>query len=342
MTTTAEAPQADAPSGDPDANRPAGASTLQVWDRATGQRVDERIYGEKWLRFAYENPLGSAVHKAILKRRAVSFALGFYFSSGLSCDQIQPFVEELGIDLDDYEEKDWKSFNEFFRRAFKEGRRPFPTEPWVFPAFAEGRYLAYDRVDKTQTFPVKGYWMTATQILGDPEQGKSFQNGPCFIARLAPQDYHRFHYPDGGNCIGCTDIGGPLDSVHPIALKNNSPIWARNRRRAWIMTTNNFGRLAFVEIGAWGVGKIKQTHDPETNFARGDEKGYFEYGGSTIVVFGEPGKWSPDRDLVEKSAEKMETFVRLGEPVATSTRRRAERGKPVELGNGETYRVFRG
>ncbi|MEM7263054.1 MAG: phosphatidylserine decarboxylase, partial [Planctomycetota bacterium] len=159
---------------------------------------------------------------------------------------------------------------------------------------------------------------------------------------LCPTDYHRYHYPDSGRHVGMFDLGGSLHSVNPIALAKKPNVFGTNHRRISYLTTSNFGRLAYVEVGAMGVGRIVQTHDEHANFSRGDEKGHFAFGGSTILVFGQPGYWRPDDDLLANTAEERETFVKLGNTVASSTRRSAERGKVVTTGAGETYTVPRG
>lgn len=318
------------------------ASTISVWDRQANEVRTEEICAEKWLRFAYESSFGRLLTNLFGKRRSLNWLAGLYFSSPLSVEKIKGFIRDQKIDMSDFEEREFNSFNDFFARRMKPGVRSWPTEPWLFPAFAEGRYLAYDKVDPLQTFPVKGHDLTARALLADGDQAEAFRGGPVLIARLAPRDYHRFHYPDSGRHIGDVDIPGSLHSVNPIALQTRSSILATNHRKVSFLTTNNFGRLAYIEVGALGVGKIRQVHDPKLNFARGDEKGYFAYGGSTVIILGQPGFWRPDDDLLEQSRQRRETFVRLGEPIASSTRRRSEWGKPVVIEGGELYRVKRG
>lgn len=318
-------------------------STISIWDRQAQEVRGEEICAEKWLRFAYQKGVGRTLTQLFGKRRSLNWIAGLYFSSPLSVAKIKEFIRDQKIDMSDFEERDFKSFNDFFARRMKPAVRSWPSEPWSFPAFAEGRYLAYERVDPLQSFPVKGHDLTARALLADGDQAEAFRGGPVVIARLAPRDYHRFHYPDSGRHIADVDIPGHLHSVNPIALREHSSILATNHRKVSYLTTNNFGRLAYIEVGALGVGKIRQTHDTDANFSRGDEKGYFAYGGSTVIVLGQPGYWTPDSDLLEKSSQEQETFVRLGESIATSTRRNAERGKRVKGdADQELYRVKRG
>jgi phosphatidylserine decarboxylase len=136
------------------------------------------------------------------------------------------------------------------------------------------------------------------------------------LARLAPVDYHRIHYPDDGKTVHSSRIGGRLWTINWRALQNKPDVLFRNERHVQILETGNFGRLGFVEIGAMTVGRVVQTHKPEKPFRRGAEKGYFCFGGSAIVMFGEPGAWLPSEDILRNTPESIETFLRLGEPVA--------------------------
>ncbi len=320
----------------------ADSAPTKIVDRATGREFEEKVYGEGALRFLYGGAVGRLVAGLFLKRRIVNWMLGQYWSSPLSLDRVKRFIRDFELDLSDFEVEEWNSFNHFFARRFKDGARTFCDTPWEFPAFAEGRFLAFDKVDATTSYPVKGIYLRPKEILGRGDQAEAFIGGPLMIARLCPTDYHRYHYPDSGRHIGMFDIPGSLHSVNPIALATKNDIFGTNHRRVSYLTTTNFGRLAFVEVGAMGVGRIVQTHDEDENFRRGDEKGHFAFGGSTILVFGQPGYWKPDQDILDRTLEGRETFVKLGDRVAASIRRTSERGKVVSTGSGETYTVTRG
>jgi phosphatidylserine decarboxylase len=151
-------------------------------------------------------------------------------------------------------------------------------------------------------------------LLGRTDIARSFQGGSLLIARLCPLDYHRFHYPDDGRTWDSYRVHGALHSVNPLALKFRSDIFFTNERQISLLDTRNFGRIAYIEVGALCVGKIVQSHfQPE--FKRGDEKGYFLFGASTVIVMGQAGAWKPAQDLLEQTAKKRETLVRLGEPL---------------------------
>ena len=133
------------------------------------------------------------------------------------------------------------------------------------------------------------------------------------IARLCPTDYHRFHF--SFNCIPDAPrlINGPLYSVNPIALKRNIQILSENKRVITVLNTKNFGSVLSVEVGATYVGSINQTFAPREHYAKGDEKGYFSFGGSTLVLLFEPGRIQFDQDLIDASKRKIEVRGLFGQ-----------------------------
>jgi phosphatidylserine decarboxylase len=298
----------------------AAGERLTYWDRAAGRFADEAIYGGRALRWLYGSRLGFFLARTVLARRAVSRAAGWYYSRSASRRRIAPFVERFRIDLDEFEPAAYRSFNEFFTRRFRAGRRPFASPPDVLPAFAEGRYLVFDSVSAADALPVKGAHLAPEAILGGRPEAKRFEGGPVAIARLCPLDYHRFHYPDRGRTVASYRIPGSLHSVNPFALRAKRDIFATNERHVAILETESFGALAYVEVGALNVGRIVQTHDARVPFARGDEKGYFLFGGSTVIVFATPGALRFDEDLVERSRAGVEVLVRLGRRIAAAAR----------------------
>lgn len=294
------------------------AAPIRYWDRRRGELADETVYGGGALRWLYGSRLGRLLAHGVLARPWVSRIAGKWYSHPRSRRGIARFVERFGIDLEEYEPEDWGSFNEFFVRQFRSGARRFTGAPDEFPAFAEGRYLAWERVDSELEVPVKGAFLAARALLGRENDARPFEGGALVIARLCPVDYHRFHYPDSGRTLETWEIGRRLHSVNPWALLARGDILATNQRRVSLLETEHFGRLAYVEVGAMNVGRIVQTHDEKQPFARGDEKGYFLFGGSTVLVLAEPGRLTFDADLLERTQRGVETLCRLGERVGRS------------------------
>ncbi len=291
--------------------------SIQFWDRQNQSLMEEKVYGEQAVRFLYENPIGQKLGKNLLSRHFFSKLYGALQSARLSRNKIPGFVKKFSIDISEYESKDWTSFNDFFTRRFLPGKRNFVSAKERMPAPCEARYLAYERVSCHEELPVKGVWLSVAPLLEKKEWIDVFSDGPAYIARLCPVDYHRFHFPDSGVVMAQYRASGPLESVNPTALKAKPDILFTNERLIQILKTENFGRLAFIPVGAICVGKIVMSHQG-SNFNRGDGNGYFLFGGSTVVVLGEPGKWSIDNDILEKSKSGIESFIRLGEAIATT------------------------
>lgn len=293
--------------------------SITFWNRAQRREETEQVYGDAFVRLLYGTAPGQLAAD-LFAGRALSRAYGALQASPLSRRKIQPFIRKFRIPMEDYEDPGFRSFNDFFIRKFKPGKRPFAAEPDRMPAPAEARYLAWERVAPEQVFPVKGHHLSARAILGREDVARGFEGGPLMIARLCPVDYHRYHYPDDGRVLEHYRVDGKLHSVNPLALKANSEILATNERYVSILETRNFGKLAYVEVGAMCVGKIVQSHPWDRPFARGEEKGYFLFGGSTVIVLGQPGKWRPDSDILEQTARSRETYIRIGDGLASAAR----------------------
>lgn len=276
----------------------------------------ELVYGENWLRWLYESRSGQLLADTVLSRAWISKLYGAYQNSALSARKVAPFVRNFSIPLEEYEEQRYSSFNDFFIRKFRPGARKFPDAPHEMGACAEGRVLAYAEVAPQTSVPIKGTVLTVDSLLSNFEYARMFSGGPAFVLRLCPTDYHRFHFPDQGQTLERYRVAGRLHSVNPVALHYDPKILVTNERQVSILETQNFGRLAYIEVGALCVGKIVQTHSPLLGFKRGDEKGYFLFGGSTVVLVGEKGKWKPEPDLLERSEAGIESRVRLGETIA--------------------------
>jgi phosphatidylserine decarboxylase len=292
---------------------------IQVYDRRTRTLFDEQVYGEKALRWVYGTLPGRLIESSLLSRHWVSRLMGAYYSSDLSAPQVRKFIQQYQIDESEFEPGPFDDFNSFFIRRFAPGKRSF-VQGAEMAAPAEARYFAWSESSEELRLPVKGAWLSPSELLADCHEASYRQRllgGPVLLARLCPVDYHRFHFPDRGEWLSLHRIHGRLRSVNPVALGAFPRTFLENERQVSWLKTERFGLLAYIEVGALGVGRIRQTHAPGSSFERGDEKGYFLFGGSTVIVLGEPGKWKPSSDLLEHTEGGHETRVRLGEAVAS-------------------------
>lgn len=289
---------------------------VQYYNRKTKQVENELIFGEQIMRWFYENQIGNTLIDKVLSKKIFSQVYGSVKSSKYSTKDIPKFIDQFQINMREYEEGPFKSFNDFFIRKFKPGMRNFSDHSNDFSAPAEGRYLAFANHNPKDKFPIKGQLLTAKALLQDDEKARLFDNGPVLIARLCPTDYHRFHYPDSGTTVERYTVSGKLHSVNPIALNTRPDIFISNERCVSILKTENFGYLAYIEVGAIFVGKIVQTTSELDHYKKGQEKGYFLFGGSTVILLGEPGCFKISEDILENSKKSLETFIQLGDTIA--------------------------
>ncbi len=292
--------------------------TIEYWNREKRSIETEQVYGEGAVRWMYQTPAGRFLGDWVLSRKPISKMYGWAQSSALSSRKVEPFIETFKIPMEQYDGAPFRSFNDFFIRKFKPGQRPFASAPSEMPAFSEARYYGFESVSPTQQLPVKGVGLMASELVGDREKARPFVDGPVLLARLCPVDYHRYHYPDDGTTYDHFPVHGRFHSVNPVALEYKSDIFITNERRVSLLETKNFGKLAYVEVGAIMVGRIIQSHDEARPFKRGDEKGYFLFGGSTVIVLGEKGRWKPDADILDQTRQNRETYIRLGQRLAHS------------------------
>ncbi len=297
---------------------------IKFYNRITGKIDRELVYGDKFIEWLYETPSGKGLSQLICKAPLSKF-YGAVQDLGYSQKKVAPFIKKFDIKMEDYLPEDgrteaspFSTFNQFFIRRFRPGKRPVVENPSEMAAFSEARYYGYESVHDNETVPVKGANLKPKALIANSNWEKTFEDGPLLLARLCPVDYHRYHYPDNGTILDDYRVSGLYHSVNPLALKSKEDILITNERHVTIIETENFGKLAYIEVGAICVGKIIQSKplDKGRKFSRGEEKGYFLFGGSTVIVIGEKGKWKPSADILEHTKAGMETYLHLGMTVA--------------------------
>ncbi|MEI8348405.1 MAG: phosphatidylserine decarboxylase, partial [Pseudomonadota bacterium] len=271
---------------------------IKFYSRIEKKLKVEKVYGDILVRFFYQNALARPLH-FIFWGPLFSKLCGFWQDQSWSRLKIKEFVKNYQIPMQDYLPQEghspaepYANFNQFFVRRFVPGKRNFTEQQNLMPGFVEARYFGHAAPSSHIHFPVKGQFLTAQELLVNTPWAKDFVEGPILIARLCPVDYHRYHFPDDGTILGHYRIPGQFHSVNPLALKKLPQIFITNERQVTILQTKNFGKLAYIEVGAMGVGKIIQSYK-NLNFKRGDEKGYFLFGASTVIVLGEKNRWIP-------------------------------------------------
>jgi phosphatidylserine decarboxylase len=288
---------------------------IRFYDRHRQTLETEQIYGEPWLRFTYENPVGRFFLWLLVRRAIFSRLYGWRMNSRASAQKVLPFIVRFNLDVDEFAKSPlvFRTFNEFFFRALKPGKRPIAPGDNVAVLPADGRHLVFPSVDAADGFYVKGERFSLAELLGDAALAESFAGGAMAISRLAPPDYHRFHFPCAGLPGGAKLINGCLYSVSPVALRRNVRYLVQNKRYITLLESPVFGTVAMVEVGATAVGSVAQTHVPGRAVAKGEEKGLFKFGGSCVIMLFQAGRIAFYGDLLEQSAQHIETYAHMGD-----------------------------
>lgn len=264
------------------------------------------------LRFLYHTPLGRLLLKPLCAR-PLSRLCGRFLDSPLSKPLIRPFVRKNGVPLEDFFTDNFRCFNDCFTRKIRPELRPVDPAPDALVAPCDGLLSVYP-IHKGTVIPAKQSLYTVKDLLGGDPAASRFEGGACLVFRLCVNHYHRYCYPDGGRPLRSGFIPGELHTVRPIALEE-LPVFVRNCREYAILQTDHLGAVAQIEVGAMLVGKIANHPAPE-RFERGDEKGMFLYGGSTVILLIEPGKLRIPGEAFKLARTGAELPVQLGERIA--------------------------
>ena len=293
---------------------------IRVVNRATGELFDEIVFSEDAMRVFYGSELGFTLTSKFLTNPWVSKLYGAYNDSGASKHKIEEFIQELGIDASECERElaEYQSFNDFFARKLKPGSRPIDQDPNVLISPGDGRIHVFPELKGDQLAYVKWANVSLFELFGQNQAlTQRYQGGAAFVLRLCPSDYHRFHFPASGRVSITKTIDGALHSVSPYAIESNIPVFCLNKRTICEIDSDHFGKIVCMEVGALMVGSIVQTYRPGMKVNKGDEKGYFKFGGSTTIAFFEPGRITFDSDLISNTHETFETLVKMGEHIGS-------------------------
>ncbi|MBA3721580.1 MAG: phosphatidylserine decarboxylase [Parachlamydiaceae bacterium] len=289
-------------------------------NRKTGQKELEKVYGKGALKLFYGNYFFSNTFRAKLLPLIVKFPFfsalyGFLQKNPLSRKKIVPFIQEYGVDPSEFLEpiSSFRTFNDFFIRKLKPDARPIVPGEKIAVMPADARYYFFQNIDKNDGFVVKGERLNLVELLEDELLAERYMGGSIVLARLCPSDYHRFHFPC--ECIpGQTRfINGWLYSVNPVAIKKDIAIFTKNKRTVCELETKEFGKVLYLEIGATNVGSIHETYTPFTPQQKGAEKGYFEFGASSLILLFQKDSIQFDSDLIAATESGCEIRCLMGQ-----------------------------
>ena len=277
-----------------------------------GTKIDGTTGQDHLLEVIYGHALTRMLLRPFLSP-AVSDICGKFLSTRLSRRIIPSFVKKNHIDLGIYEKQEFDSYNAFFTRKIKAEQRPINDQKNVLISPSDGKVTAYPITQKGR-FWIKHTQYTAAQLLKDERLAERYMGGWIYVIRLTVDDYHRYCYVADGRKSRQRKIRGVLHTVNPVA-NDYYPIYKMNSREYCLLKTKELGTILLMEVGALMVGKISNHEEDSAQVKRGDEKGMFEFGGSTIVVMTEPGMAEPDKDIIQNTKAQAETLVKMGEPI---------------------------
>ena len=283
---------------------------MKCVDRS-GNIINQNEAQDRVLKALYQNLFGRILLKQLIKPW-VSNVAGAILDSSWSRCLIAPFVKRNHINMAEYEDRSFLSYNDFFTRRIKDGHRSVDHQPDHLIAPCDGK-LYVSPIMKDSRFTIKNTQYTLHSLLKNKKLADYYDGGVLLLFRLSVDDYHRYCYIDHGRKTKNYHIKGVFHTVNPIA-NQVLPVYKENTREFSIMDTENFGKVLVMEVGAMLVGKIVNYHEAAI-VQRGEEKGRFEFGGSSIIILLEKGRAVIDEDILNNSANGIETKVKLGERI---------------------------
>lgn len=269
---------------------------------------------EKMLSFLYQTRMGRGMLRFLIKPW-VSVAAGKFLDSSLSRCLIKSFIKRSGIDLAEYETQKYHSYNEFFTRKIKPECRKIDVVNTHLIAPCDSKLSVYP-ISENARFTIKHTEYSMVSLLKNQLLAKYYEGGQLLVFRLAVDDYHRYCYVDNGSKSKNYRIPGVFHTVNPLA-NDVYPIYKENTREFSVLKSENFGRILMMEVGALLVGRIVNYHEKK-EVKRGEEKGRFEFGGSTVILCLEKNRAVIDEDILLNSSRGIETVVKMGEKIGVT------------------------
>ncbi len=276
-----------------------------------GKLIEETTGQDKLLTFLYTNAFGRMLLKPLVCP-SISRLSGKLLDTELSSMLVNSFIKREHVDMTDYMPRKYTSFNDFFTRKVKDGARPVDEDEDALVSPCDCRASVYPILENSN-FSIKHTEYTLRSLLHSKKLATRFQGGYLYVLRLTVTDYHRYIYAATGEQTKNYRIEGSFHTVNPIA-NDYLPIYKENTREYTLINTESMGSVLQMEVGALLVGKIKN-HKEKCHCEKGEEKGYFEYGGSTIIVITEPGMVAPSEALLNNTANDLETKVLQGQVI---------------------------
>jgi len=276
-------------------------------------------YSNKVLHILYNNRIGTIFRRHVLIKPTLNKLVGKFADMRMSKFLIKPFIEKYNIAIDEARYtniSDYTSLNDFFTRKLQPNTRPIDKDGESIISPVDGLLYAIESIGSHTELFVKGKKFNIARFFQNKKQATQFYGGTLIVIYLAPSDYHRFHFPC--DCIPAEPklINGMYESVQSIAYEAGIQPLTENERQVSILKTTDCGSIALVSVGALCVGRITQTYKSGQSYAKGDEAGYFSFGGSTIVLFFEKDKINLKPSFKNHSYNEG-IPIKMGQKIAT-------------------------
>lgn len=286
------------------------------WRNRLGETVSAGDEQDKGLNFLYNSAFGRFLLRLII-RKPVSDLAGWFLERRVSTVFIKGFLRNSGIDMSEYENVRYRSFNDFFTRRIRPECRPIDNDPEHFISPCDCKMTVF-RIGSDSVFSIKGCDYTIGQLLRSEALADSFAGGWLLVFRLTVSDYHRYCFPDGGKKEKNVHIQGVYHTVNPIAFGRYA-VFRENTREYTLLHSDHFDDIVIMEVGATLVGRIANLHPGGCRVEKGAEKGHFDFGGSTVAVLVKPHVLRVDEDILRNNADGAETIIRYGERIGVKS-----------------------
>jgi len=297
---------------------------LSYYDRRTGELKQDPIYARGLVDWLYNSSPGWFLTEFLLSRRWLSCFYGWLNKRRWTRRKIKPFATHLALNLDEFSRPldAFESFNDFIIREIDLSSRPIQGDPEVCIAPADGRVLTYPVINAEHSIVIKRATFNLRTLLRDEELATAYSGGSLFVSRLYLTDYHHFHFPDDGIARPAVSIPGQYFAVSPYPERKLVPFYAENHRMVTLFDADHFGQVVMIEVGAFTIGTIQQRYQAGVRVRKGDHKGFFELGGSIVVLLFRKNAIRFDDDLCRNTLSGIETYVHLGESIGRAASQR--------------------
>lgn len=259
----------------------------------------------------YKTAAGRLILKILVNNKYVSNIMGFLMDRRISCLYINHFIKKNNIDMSEYYDKKYISFNDFFTRKIIPSKRPIIKDKNTFTSCADS-YLTCYKIDDDLLINIKKSKYSIKELLKDNKLASDYKNGYALVFRLTPSNYHRYHFIDRGSVKKKYCIKGKFHTVNPIVY-DKYKVFHENTRECTLIKTDNFDDIVYIEVGALLVGRI--VNKKIKKFKKGDEKGYFKFGGSTVILLVKENVIKVDDNIINNSLKGYEVSVKCNEKI---------------------------